>query len=74
MAQIFPKALNPIAKMIVLGLPLLAGATGVTGAAFYRSGYATGVNETPSQPVAFSHGHHVGQLGIHCVYCHTTVE
>ena len=37
MAQIFPKALNPIAKMIVLGLPLLAGATGITGAAFYRS-------------------------------------
>ena len=74
MAQIFPKALNPIAKMIVLGLPLLGAAGGVTGAAFYRSGYATGVGETPPQPVAFSHGHHVGQLGIHCVYCHTTVE
>ena len=40
MPQIFPKALNPVAKMIVLGLPLLAGAPGVTGAAFYRSSYA----------------------------------
>jgi NAD-dependent SIR2 family protein deacetylase len=26
------------------------------------------------QPVAFSHAHHVGQLGIHCLYCHTSVE
>ena len=74
MAQIFPKALNPIAKMIVLGLPLLAGTAGVTGAAFYRSSYATGINEIVPQPVAFSHAHHVGQLGIHCAYCHTTVE
>ena len=74
MAQIFPKALNPIAKMIVLGLPLLGGVTGITGAAFYRSSYATGVGETPPQPVAFSHAHHVGQLGIDCRYCHTSVE
>jgi ferredoxin len=46
----------------------------VAGAAFYRSTYATGVNEYPPQPVAFSHAHHVGQLGISCLYCHTSVE
>jgi hypothetical protein len=74
MPQIFPKALNPIAKMLVLGLPLLAGGAGVGGAAFYRSGYATGIYDIPPQPVAFSHAHHVGQLGIHCAYCHNTVE
>jgi hypothetical protein len=74
MPQIFPKALNPIAKMLVLGLPLLAGGAGLGGAAFYRSSYATGIYETPPQPVAFSHAHHVGQLGIHCAYCHTSVE
>jgi hypothetical protein len=74
MAQIFPKALNPIAKMIVLGLPLLGGTAGVTGAAFYRSSYATGMSEIVPQPIAFSHAHHVGQLGIHCAYCHTSVE
>ena len=27
-----------------------------------------------SQPVPFSHKHHVGQLGIDCRYCHTGVE
>jgi hypothetical protein len=74
MPQIFPKAINPVAKMIVLGLPLLAGSAGITGAAFYRSTYATGVQEIVPQPVAFSHAHHVGQLGIDCRYCHTSVE
>jgi hypothetical protein len=74
MPQIFPKAMNPIARIIVLGFPLMLGTTGVGLAAFYRSSYATGVGETPAQPVAFSHAHHVGQLGIDCRYCHTTVE
>lgn len=74
MPQIFPKALNPIARVILLGLPILAGTAGITGAAFYRSSYATGKDETPPQPVAFSHAHHVGQLGIDCRYCHTSVE
>lgn len=27
-----------------------------------------------SQPVPFSHRHHVGQIGIDCRYCHQTVE
>jgi hypothetical protein len=74
MPQIFPKAFNPVARIIIIGLPILAGSTGVAGAAFYRSTYATGVWETPPQPVAFSHAHHVGQLGIDCRYCHTSVE
>jgi hypothetical protein len=74
MPQIFPKAVNPIARVIVLGFPLLLGSAGLTGAAFYRSSYATGVDEILPQPVAFSHAHHVGQLGIDCRYCHTSVE
>ncbi len=74
MPQIFPKAANPIARVVVLGMPLLFGTAGLTGAAFYRSSYATGVDEIPPQPVAFSHAHHVGQLGIDCRYCHTSVE
>jgi hypothetical protein len=74
MPQIFPKALNPVARVVFLSLPLLAGSAGLTGAAFYRSSYATGKDEIVSQPVAFSHAHHVGQLGIDCRYCHTSVE
>ena len=74
MPQIFPKALNPVARALILGVPVLAASTGIGLAAFFRSSYATGVGDTPPQPVAFSHAHHVGQLGIDCRYCHTTVE
>jgi hypothetical protein len=74
MPQIFHKAANPLGRLIILGFPMLFGATGVGLAAFYRSSYATGMNEVVPQPVAFSHAHHVGQLGIDCRYCHTSVE
>lgn len=74
MPQIFPKACNPIFRVVLVALPIMAGSAGITGAAFYRSTYATGVNEFVEQPVAFSHAHHVGQLGIDCRYCHTSVE
>jgi hypothetical protein len=74
MPQIFHKSWNSVAKTLVLGLPLLFASTGVGLAVFYRSSYATGVNEILDQPVPFSHLHHVGQLGIDCRYCHTSVE
>lgn len=28
----------------------------------------------PQQPIAFSHAHHVGEVGLDCRYCHTSVE
>ncbi|MBP7798182.1 MAG: cytochrome c3 family protein [Thermoanaerobaculaceae bacterium] len=34
----------------------------------------TDVGYQPEQPVPYSHALHVGQLGIDCRYCHTTVE
>jgi hypothetical protein len=39
-----------------------------------RSPYVTQVKVIPDQPVAFSHKHHVKELGIDCRYCHTSVE
>ena len=39
-----------------------------------RSPYMTRQNITREQPVQFSHKHHVGDDGIDCRYCHTTVE
>ena len=74
MPQIFPKGVNPLSRMLVLGLPMSFALTCVGLAAFYRSGYATGREEIVPQPIAFSHAHHVGQLGIDCRYCHTSVE
>ena len=74
MPQIFHKAANPVSKFLLVALPIAFGGTGVGLAAFFRSSYATGVDEVVPQPVAFSHAHHVGQLGIDCRYCHTSVE
>lgn len=39
-----------------------------------RSPYLTRQNITREQPVQFSHKHHVGDDGIDCRYCHTSVE
>lgn len=32
------------------------------------------VNEARAQPIPFSHKHHVGDVGLDCRFCHTTVE
>ena len=74
MPQVFPKAMNVVARVTVLGLPMLFGTGVVAGAAFFRSDYTTGAREVVEQPVPFSHKHHVAQLGIGCQYCHTAVE
>ena len=74
MAQLFKRRANAIANSIVVGGILLF--VGVSGAmyAFGRSDFWTRVAEPLSQPVPFSHQHHVGDLGIDCRYCHTSVE
>ena len=74
MPQVFPKGMNVIARLMVLGLPVLGGSGVVAGAAFYRSDYSTGTREVVEQPVPFSHKHHVAELGIGCQYCHTSAE
>lgn len=74
MPQVFPKASNYVARVLLLGAPILFASGIATGAAFYRSDYTTGAREVVEQPVPFSHKHHVAQLGIDCRYCHTAVE
>ena len=47
----------------------------VAGIAVWRTVVAApGVGHILEQPVPFSHKHHVGDDGIHCEYCHTSVE
>jgi hypothetical protein len=74
MPQVFPKATNYIARVLLLGAPILFSSGIVAGAAFFRSDYTTGAREVVEQPIPFSHKHHVAQLGIDCRYCHTSVE
>jgi hypothetical protein len=72
--QIFPHWFDAAARAAIGGalfsVPLLAIVLGF----FYRSDYVTGAHTAFRQPVPFSHAHHVGELGIDCRYCHTSVE
>ena len=53
---------------------VLAGVAGFAYTQIARSSYLTGRYLEKQQPVQFSHKHHVGDDGIDCRYCHTTVE
>jgi hypothetical protein len=72
--QIFPRSANSVAKISILCAIGTAGLLGWLGLELFRSSYITRQGEIHAQPVPFSHQHHVAGLGIHCLYCHTSVE
>lgn len=74
MPQIFPASSNTLFRATLLGTPAVLAA--VVGAlyAIEWSPWATRAFAPITQPVQFSHKHHVGQLGIDCRYCHVGVE
>ncbi len=70
---VFPRwtnLLRPAAVVAVLGG--LGYVTVLVWLGF--SPHAVEVGYQPVQPVPYSHAIHVGQLGIDCRYCHSTVE
>jgi len=74
MPQIFHRSFNVISRLSIFGaLFILVGLLWVVGK-LNRSPYMTGAGVPRSQPVPFSHQHHVGGLGIDCRYCHTSAE
>jgi hypothetical protein len=74
MPQIFFRSSNTIARVSLIGGPLLASLVIWNCLVYARSSYGTGAGEVRVQKVPFSHEHHVGVLGIDCRYCHTAVE
>jgi Cytochrome c7 and related cytochrome c/Class III cytochrome C family len=74
MAQIFHRSTNFIARFSVFSALFLVGLALIAVFAVARSPYMTRQNVTREQPVQFSHKHHVGDDGIDCRYCHTSVE
>ena len=70
---VFPRWANYVVPAAILGIiggvPYLFVLVG-----FGAAPTTTDVGYQPHQPVAFSHRHHVSQLGIDCRYCHSTVE
>jgi Cytochrome c7 and related cytochrome c len=74
MAQIFHRSTNTLSRVSLFSALFLAGLALVITLAVARSPYMTNANVIREQPVQFSHKHHVGDVGIDCRYCHTSVE
>ena len=72
MSAVFtPRAVLAV-KLVVLAVVAIA-----VGAVVLLAGRARAyeqIGEPVVQPIPFSHKHHVGDDGIDCRYCHTTVE
>lgn len=74
MAQLFSPRANIHSRVLLLGAVVLVCGAGWLTSEIYWSPYTTYVDVPLNQPVPFSHKHHVGDDGIDCRYCHTTVE
>jgi hypothetical protein len=74
MPQIFHHSTNTLAKLSIFGAIFILLAAMWVLAEINRSSYNTGQYIEREQPVQFSHKHHVGDDGIDCRYCHTSVE
>ncbi len=74
MSQIFHPSTNTIARLTIFGAVFGVGASLWVFDQINRSGYITQADVVRSQPVPFSHAHHVGDVGLDCRYCHTSVE
>ncbi|MDX1630268.1 MAG: cytochrome c3 family protein [Thermoanaerobaculia bacterium] len=74
MSQIFHPSTNTLARVSIFGAVFVVAFLGWLAAALDRSGVVTREGVIREQPVPFSHDHHVGEVGIDCRYCHTSVE
>ena len=72
-AFVFPRWANYLLPLLVLGA---VGGAAYTPVAVYLALNPNNLNKLyrPEQPVPYSHAVHVGQLGMDCTYCHTTVN
>lgn len=74
MSQTFGPYANTIVRIVLISLVVLPFAGIGLAYAVMWSPYITREHVTRRQPVPFSHQHHVGQLGLDCRYCHSSVE
>src|SRR6267378_3590228 len=74
MSQIFHPSTNTISRLTIFGGAGFVVVLVLALAAINESPYITEVGVARSQPIPFSHKHHVGDDGIDCRYCHTSVE
>ena len=72
--QVFARAADTYLRLAFLLFVLLVVGGLLVAGGVVRSEWMTGASFVVTQPVPFSHKHHVGRLGIDCRYCHTAVE
>jgi hypothetical protein len=70
--QVFSERLVLGIRLAVLALFL--GFPALVALGVWRESSVQEIGEPVQQPIPFSHKHHVGDDGIDCRYCHTTVE
>ena len=73
MGQIFPKKIDLSIRIGFLVVALGAGAA-VGGVLFLHHPDRIEPGYQPTQPVPYSHKLHAGNLGLDCLYCHTSVD
>ena len=74
MAQIFHRSTNTFSKVSIFGAVFFLSFLLWLFGAWSRSSWVTQAGVAREQPVPFSHAHHVGDEGLDCRYCHTSVE
>jgi hypothetical protein len=74
MSQIFHRSTNTLSRATIFGAVFVLAALSWVAMEIQRSPYVTYAGVRKTQPVPFSHQHHVTGLGIDCRYCHTSVE
>lgn len=74
MPQIFHPSMNTISRVSIFGAVFMLCAVLLIVGLVVRSPYVTEAGVIRSQPIPFSHQHHVAEAGIDCRYCHQSVE
>jgi hypothetical protein len=74
MAQLFGPYADTALRAALWLLAATPAAGVVAGYGFARSPFMTGEGVVTEQPIPFSHEHHVGEIGLDCRYCHSSVE
>src|SRR5471030_972824 len=74
MPPLFGRSANTLARLTLVVAILSVGGILWFLDQLQKSPYVTEVELIKSQPVPFTHLHHVAGLGIDCRYCHTSVE
>lgn len=74
MPQVFHRSTNTIARVSIFGGVFIISGLLWLAYALNDSPYFNRVGVPRTQPVFFSHKHHVQDDGIDCRYCHTSVE